>query len=208
MAEEIKFEKRKLLIRRGEFRCLKNSDMLTALVLAGAVFTAVALVLACIIEGFGVLLGASLFLLLILVILRLAVGSSDLYRYEANETEFVVTDRNGERRFFYYNDIKNIEFLPFRHKKRGGFEVTVTTSLREYTYKYLVGEDRYFAEPEGTAFYYLAYNAGLADSIPKSTADPRKIMNQFENMQRSQQRSKKGSKRLQTVQQFLDKYDK
>lgn len=208
MSEEIK-EK---MLRKGEFNCATNAERVMLLFFVGLAFTVIILVLSFFDFGeinflLDTMVGVCVFMDICLGIAWAVMGSDRRYEYEALETEFIITGSNGKKEFFYYSDIKDITYVPFRaSRKRNGYIVTITTGIRDVVYRYVFSDNKFFTEPEGTPFFYLAYNAGLAESTPKNVVNPEAILNQFESRQRLQQRTKKGSKGLKTVEEFLDKY--
>ncbi len=210
MSETIK-ENEKLL-RKGEFRCARNSERIMLLFIMGLIFTVGVIVLSCLDLGemnymLDTMVGVCIFMLICLAIVWAVAASDKVYHYEALETEFVVTDSNGKKEIFYYTDIKDIVYCPFGATgKKHGYKVTISTGVRDIVYNYVFSENKFFTEPEGTPFYYLAYNAGLADSTPKNIVNAKAILERFESEQRLQQRTKKGSKGLKTVEEFFDKY--
>lgn len=117
--------------------------------------------------------------------------------YYAGGTEFeAVTPRGSD--YLYYSDISEVIYKPTTlFGKQRGYYVTVVTSLRDFTYRYIFDRSDDHREPKHTPFYILELNAGLKQ--PEQT-DPElapAVMAQFAVMKEKQEdrRSKKRKKK-------------
>lgn len=198
------------LIRKGSFNCASQlAEKLKLLFIVGAICTVTVLIIFAIPLGedinalFGTLTVVCLVMTVLLGIAWAVLGADRIYEYEALETEFVVKDKDGAEEIFYYSDVRDIEYIPMRYgKNRSGYIVNIVTGIKTVSYRCAFSDNKFFLDPEGTPFHYLAVNCGLAQPEEKRQVNPDAIMEQFESMQRAQSR-KKGVK---SVEQFMDMY--
>ena len=68
-----------------------------------------------------------------------------------------------------------------------GYLVTITTGVREVTYRYLYGDDKRNRRMEDSPFYYLEYNCGLCekDDAPPPDVETVKEMIAVQGYQKS-----------------------
>ncbi len=205
--------KHTLICRRGSFKCVDpRVEMLKAMMLAGFVMTGLALIACCFNFGedinfiTGTLFGICVGMIVVLAVVCALMSLNDDYEYEASETEFVVTRPSGEKDFFFYNDVKSVEYAPLKNQKGGrGYEVIITTGMRELRYNYLFGPNVEIKTPSATPFYLLEINAGLK-SPEENTVDTKLVMEQFDRMHKSQRMSKVSH--TERVNELMDDIDK
>lgn len=180
---------------RGEFKCAFKYEMIL-LAIAAAIMVALIILALPILKDFVSLTtssrhSASNMIGALFVVGEIVFGSifafilnGRTYRYEAGETEFVVTGPGNSKEFFYYSDVQDIrtEELKLFGKKRG-YLVTITTGVREVQYRYIFGRNKVFTGVEGTPFYYLGLNSGLyVKTAPVEGVDSELISSQLESM--------------------------
>ena len=164
------------LIRRGSFKVAYNNEMvflLIAVVLMIVMFIGFMplIVLAHNASEIGDISykTSSTVLMAVLLIIEIVFGSISAFifmgrncEFSAEETEFVVKGPGGKTEYFYYSDVQDIDFKPFRlFGKDRGHIVTITTSVREIEYRVIFGENKVIKDISGNPFYYLGVNSGI-----------------------------------------------
>ncbi len=92
------------------------------------------------------------------------ISSGGLCYYSAGETEFTIKGPGKKQEIFYYNDVYEVRYDPIKLLFFDrGYLVTITTGVREITYRYLYGDGKRNRRIEDSPFYYLEYNSGLCE---------------------------------------------
>lgn len=163
------------LIRRGTFKVAYNNEMVFLLIAVGLMIV--------MFIGFLPLITAvnnaremgvsykttGIVLTAVLLILEIVFGSISAFifmgrhcEFSAEETEFVVKGPGGKTDYFYYSDVQDIDFKPFRlFGKDRGHIVTVTTSIRTVEYRVVFGDNKVIKDISGNPFYYLGVNSEI-----------------------------------------------
>ncbi len=194
-------------IRRGTFRCFnKAQNMCGALFAAG--FLMVALVTILCIFDFGEiseyitsLFWVALGLEVLVAVIWIVVSMRGDYSYEIREDEFSVTAPNGDTEYFFYSDVRSVEYAPINKGKDRGYTVSITTGVRMVKYQFIFGYNAENTDTAATPFYYLEVKAGLREEIAEEV-DKDKIMEQFERMAREQSNPK--ASKAEREAKFLD----
>lgn len=190
-------EKKKILLRRGSFRCASEmADACGALFAAGAVLTLLVLVLSLFTFGdtIDMLLDTMLVVCILLVVAVgfawLVTGSDLGCEYEARETEFEVVGPKSKREIFYYNDVKSVSYSQIRKKDRlCGYVVTIVTGVRTVSYRYVFAPTAELRDTDATPFNYLEINCGMREET-KLNINHEAVIMQLESRRRVQRRKK------------------
>lgn len=185
-------ENNKKMIRRGSFRVsYNNEDKLVIFCIIGALLCIVMFIVGLVMfgapEDFLGFMGSVFWIIpaVVCVVLIPVIMCGRTCSYSAGETE-LQTEMPGGTDYLYYSDISEVIYKPFLlFGKPRGLQVTVVTSVRDFTYRYIYSSEE-FTQPEHTPFYLLEINAGLKqpqESDPELTAA---IMSQFAVMQEKQ----------------------
>ena len=121
------------------------------------------------------------------------ISSGGLCTYSAGETEFVIKGPGRKQEIFYYSDVYEVRYEPIRLLFLDrGYLVTITTGVRDITYRYLYGDGKRNRRIEDSPFYYLEYNCGLCekDDAPPPDLETVKEMIAVGQYQRSYERIK------------------
>lgn len=87
--------------------------------------------------------------------------SGRIYRYTADEKWFSVSG-GGETESILYSDVNSVDYEPLRLFFRDrGYKVTIKTTYREYTYRYLFPKNAAKRTPETSPFFIIEVRAGL-----------------------------------------------
>ncbi len=101
------------------------------------------------------------------------------YHYKLCDDAMVIT-RRGKAEYFYYSEILNVRFLPFkRGRRQRGYIITISTNIKETQFRYITervidvnmndmgvagvitDENLIFTGAEDSPFFGLMHNAGL-----------------------------------------------
>ena len=172
------FEQPKKLIRRGIFRCAHRFEaplvILTGILAVICLFSFMMLISAETAEDmpYGEIIDIFfiIFEFVFACLFTLALYGKP-YKYYAEENEFIVISPSGKKQIFYYSDVYDVKYehltLIGVHR---GYLVTITDSIKETSYRYIVGENKVFTGTASTPFYYLEVNCGLR-SIEREQID-------------------------------------
>lgn len=164
------------LIRRGSFKVAYNNEMVFLLIAVGLMIVMFIGFMPLIVLADRVFeLGdasprtTGTVLMAVLLIIEIVFGSISAFifmgrncEFSAEETEFVVKGPSGKTEYFYYSDVQDIDFQPFRlFGKDRGHIVTITTSVREIEYRVIFGENKVIKDISGNPFYYLGVNSEI-----------------------------------------------
>lgn len=184
------------LIRRGSFKVAYNNEMVFLLI-------AVGLMIAMFIGFLPLIVAAnnayemgdisyktnrSVFTAVLLII-EVVFGAVSAFifmgrncEYSAEETEFVVKGPGGKTEYFYYSDVQDIDFQPFKlFGNQRGYIVTITTSVRVIEYRVIFGENKVVKDISGNPFYYLGVNSNII-TTENSQIDTDVAESMFESM--------------------------
>lgn len=209
-------ETRKILRQRGTFRCAdKRAEMCAALTGAGAVATLLVLLLS--LFSFGEYLDMLLDIMvwvcavmLVAAAVAWAVFGSGLEcSYEARDTEFEVRGPKSRKEYFYYSDVRSVEYRQILRKGMvSGYTVAIQTGTRGIEYRFMFSPNAELRDTEHTPFYCLEVNSGLREES-KLQIDPEAVLSQFESRQRSQRHDKTSkNERLADFFEGIDKQSK
>ncbi len=184
------------LIRRGTFKVAYNHEMvflIIAVVLMALVFIAFLPLITAASQAYE--LGdisrktSRTVYLAVFLIIEFLFGTISAFvlmgrncEYSAEETEFVVKGPGGRTEFFYYSEVQDIDFKPFKlFGKERGHIVTITTSIRTFEYRVVYGENKVLKDISGNPFYYLGVNSEII--VPeKPQIDTDMAESMFESM--------------------------
>lgn len=100
------------------------------------------------------------------------ISSGGLCHYSAGETEFIIKGPGKKQEVFYYNDVYEVRYEPIKLLFfNRGYIVTITTGVREITYRYLYGDGKRNRRIEDSPFRYLEYNSGLCEKDDETPPD-------------------------------------
>lgn len=180
------------LIRRGSFRISYNNEgKLVLFCIIGALLCIAMFIVGLVLfgapEDFLGFMGSVFWIIpaVVCVVLIPVIIWGRTCSYSTDEIELQANMPGGPE-YLYYSDISEVIYKPFLlFGKPRGLLVTVVTSVRDFTYRYIYSSDE-LTEPEHTPFYLLEINSGLKqpqNSDPELTAA---IMSQFAVMQEKQ----------------------
>ncbi len=204
-------DEKNLIRRKGSFKCVSGAvRYFSALLLAGGLMMALLFVLSLI--NFGedinqliIRAGAVCFVMEgAFAAIRIILSLGDDYTYEAGDTDFVVTDRYGDKTYFYYSDLTSVNYTAITENSSiRGYVVEIATGMRVVKYRFRFGPNAEKFSTAATPFYCLEVNAGLREpeDIPE---DSEAIMAQFERMQRHQEVEKKKTTRAERESRMLE----
>lgn len=88
-------------------------------------------------------------------------------RYEANDSEFRITDNRQHTEIFYYPDIMGVDYKPITYltKRQRGYIVTIRTRYRSVEYRCIASGNQRIISPEDTPFFLLEQHCGLVRNI-------------------------------------------
>ncbi len=164
------------MIRHGSFKVAYNNEMvflLLAVILMVAIFIAflpfiVAANEAYEMGGLSRKSSRTVFIAVVLII-EGVFGTISAFifmgrncEYSAEETEFVVKGPGKKTEYFYYSDVRDITFRPFKlFGNHRGYIVTISTSIRDYEYRVIFGDNKVVKDVSGNPFYYLGVNSNV-----------------------------------------------
>ena len=204
-------EERSLIVRKGTFKCIsKAADLFSALLVVGLFFIAVVFVLSFINfgEDINMMLRRAAAVCIIMegafAAVRIMLSLGREYTYESGESDFVVTDPNGDKEYFYYSDVSDVEYTPIYSRKTiVGYEVKIASGIRMVNYRFVFGANADNKSTAATPFYCLEVNSNLRE--PEDFGkDKEQIMAQFERMQKSQKAEKKKTTRAQREKELME----
>lgn len=164
------------LIRHGSFKVAYNHEMVFLLIAVGlmiVMFLGFLPILASANEAFeagnisrksskGVFIAVLLVIEGVFAAITAFVFMGRNCEYSAEETEFVVKGPGNKKEYFYYSDVQDIIFQPFKlFGNHRGYIVTITTSVRVIEYRVIFGENKVVKDISGNPFYYLGVNSNL-----------------------------------------------
>ena len=204
-------EERSLIIRKGTFKCVsKAADFFSALLVVGLFFLAVIFLLSFINFGevINMILRRAAAVCIIMegafAAIRVLLSLGREYVYESGESDFVVTDPNGDKEYFYYTDVSAVEYAPiYSRKSIVGYTVKIASGIRIVSYRFHFGANADNKSTAATPFYCLEVNSGLRE-LEEFGMDKEQIMAQFERMQKSQKAEKKKSTRAQREKELME----
>lgn len=161
------------LIRHGLFKVAYNHEMVFLLIAAGLAVCSLIAVIP-VIQISGIMLGGTNGRGNIVaegILLGLAVVFGTVFaiifngrscEYRAEETEFVVKGPGSKTEYFYYSEVQDIDFQPYKlfFKERGCI-VTITTNIRVIEYRVVFGSNKVIKDISGNPFYYLGVNSNI-----------------------------------------------
>ncbi len=179
------------LIRRGEFKIAYNNEMVF-LIIIGVIMIAVLIAVFPMISAITedatrrsrqntiyAVVGA---IELVFGVFFAFVLMGRKAEYRAEETEFEVKGPGSKTEYFYYSDVQDVDFKPFKlFGNHRGYIVTVTTGIRTIEYRCVFSENKVFKDISGNPFYYLALNSGIITS-EKPEVDSDGVESMFESM--------------------------
>ncbi|MBQ4165440.1 MAG: hypothetical protein IJD85_03870 [Oscillospiraceae bacterium] len=184
------------LIRKGSFKCAYNHEMVYLLAVAGlAVVSFIAMMPIIVSANFAAEQGDISFktsktvFMAVIILLEVVFGTIFAFvfmgrrcEYDAGEHEFIVKGPGQKTEYFYYSDVRDITFEPIKlFGNHRGFLITITTSLRQYEYRYIFSDNKVFKDINATPFYYLGVNSGIF-TTEKPTLDTDGVESMFESM--------------------------
>ncbi|MBE6888849.1 MAG: hypothetical protein E7485_02370 [Ruminococcaceae bacterium] len=184
------------LIRKGSFKCAYNHEMVYLLAVAGlAVVSFIAMMPIIVSANLAAEQGEISFktsktvFMAVTILLEAVFGTIFAFvfmgrrcEYDAGEHEFIVKGPGKRTEYFYYSDVRDITFEPIKlFGNHRGFLVTITTSLRQYEYRYIFSDNKVFKDINATPFYYLGVNSGIF-TTEKPTLDTEGVESMFESM--------------------------
>lgn len=196
-------EENKIIIRKGTFRTINRlQGLVSALLLVGLFFLAVIFVLSFINFGeeINMLLRRAAAVCIVMegafAAVRVIMSFGREFSYEANESDFVVTDNNnGEKEYYYYSDVSSVNYTAISSGNRiTGYLVEIATGMRTVKYRYRFPANADDLSTAATPFYLLEVNAGLREPEVE-VMNSEQIMERFENMQYQQDLEKTRAKR-------------
>ena len=102
--------------------------------------------------------------------------------FSAEQTEYVVKGPGNKTEYFYYSDVRDITFKPFKlFGNHRGYIVTITTSVREIEYRVIFGDNKVVKDVSGNPFYYLGVNSNII-TIEKPQIDIEATESMLESM--------------------------
>ena len=164
-------EEREKMLNKGEFKCAYDHEMIFLAIIGVVLVVSLIAALPFLLFAADFLGGRHVVdtLLALLLPFYLVFGtifavimSGRTCHYDAGETEFVITGPGKRKEYFYYDDVHDIrtEELKLFGKKRG-YIVTISTGVRDISYRYVFGKNKVFTGIDATPFYYLGINSGL-----------------------------------------------
>ncbi len=199
-------EEKTLIIRKGTFKCIgRLADMVSALLVVGLFFMAVIFVLSLINfgEDINMLIRRAAAVVIVMegtfAAVRVIMSLGREYSYEAGESDFVVTDQNGDKEYFYYSDISSVVYTPtYSRKTIVGYVVEISSGFRKVTYRFRFGTNADNKSTAATPFYCLEVNAGLREPEDIGMSGEQ-IMAEFERRQKELKASAKAKKKKGSV---------
>ena len=185
-----------IITRKGTFKCINRlAGLVSALLVVGLFFMVAIFIL--LLFNFGddinmiVRRAAAVVFVMegAFAAIRVFMALGREYSYEAGENEFVVTDMEGNKEYFYYSDISFVTYTPsYSGKSIAGYVVEIASGCRKVTYRFRFGPNADNKSTAATPFYCIEVNSGLREHEDVGMSGEQ-IMAEFERMQRDQKRA-------------------
>ena len=163
-------------IRNGTFRCAYSFEKLYIAVIAAAVLASAVFLTTSFQpsteneqgDPLKYLFAAGTFVIacfFCLTLERYAIEGAE-YHYQADSVCFTIISPGGARDEFYYCDVTSVTYKEIqRFGALRGYKVTITSTYRKSTYKYVFSRNKVLNKPEDSPFFIIEVNAGLIQGL-------------------------------------------
>ncbi len=189
-------DEKTIITRKGTFKCINRlAGLVSALLVVGLFFMAATFVL--LLFNFGdeinMIVRRAAAVVFVMeggfAAIRVFMALGREYSYEAGGSEFVVTDMEGNKEYFYYSDVSSVTYTPsYSGKNIAGYVVEIASGFRKVTYRFRFGPNADNKSTAATPFYCIEVNSGLREHEDVGMSGEQ-IMAEFERMQRDQKRA-------------------
>ncbi len=164
------------LIRRGSFKVAYNNEMVFLLIAVGlmiVMFIGFLPIITAAEDAYregaisyktnrGVFMAAFIVIEAVFGAITAFVFIGRNCEFSAEESEFVVKGPGKKTEYFYYSDVQDITFQPFKlFGNHRGYIVTIMTSVRVIEYRVIFGDNKVVKDVSGNPFYYLGVNSNV-----------------------------------------------